>query len=270
MRPQTVPRCRSIRCATSSSAGTVAEAALGAAGSPRRRISSSTWSSHRGSIRPGYASCRARSMFSFRERSCSMYGALPPPSLFARYPSINTSMVSRGSRPAASSSASPGSANVRASAMSRDALNPGGSRPARRARWTSTSSSTLEGVGNVAPRSRTGGVLLAVVVTGGGCTDLPAWCGPESKGTETGACTGSTGCSQNEEVPPSAGVTVFPVAAGCAAVVPEAVAGRSSHPRQRPRASAPAASEREGPGRLDAAQGPGTTVACTSPPAGSV
>ena len=140
-----------------------------------------------------------------------MYGALPPPSSFARYPSINTSMVSRGSRPAASSWASPGSANVRASAMSRDALNLGGSRPARRARWMATSSSTLEGVGNAAPRSRTGAVLLAVVVTGGGCTVSPAWCRPESKGTETGARTGSTGCSQNEEVPPSAGVTMFPV-----------------------------------------------------------
>ena len=133
-----------------------------------------------------------------------------------------------------------------------------------------TSSSTLEGVGNAAPRSRTGAVLLAVVVTGGGCTDSPAWCRPESKGTETGACTGSTGCSQNEEVPPSAGVTMFSAAAGCAAVAPETVAGRSSHQRPRSPASAPVVSEWEGPGRPDTGGGPGTSVACTSPRADSV
>ena len=136
-------------------------------------------------------------------------------------------------------------------------------------RSTAKYSSALEGVGNAAPGERTGAALLAVVVTGGGRTVSPAWCRPESKGTAPGAGAGSTGCSQNEDVPPSEGVTVASVAAGCAAVVPETVPGRSIHPRRRPPASAPVAAEKEGPGRLDAGGGPGTSVACTNPPAGS-
>ena len=54
------------------------------------------------------------------------------------------------------------------------------------------------------------------------------------------------------------------VVVGCSAVV----AGWSSPTRPRSLAEASAASEREGPGRLDAGGGPGTSVAWTSPPAG--
>ena len=56
------------------------------------------------------------------------------------------------------------------------------------------------------------------------------------------------------------------VIAGCAAVVPDEGEGGSSLPSPRPLARAPAASAREGPGRLDAEGGPGTSVAWTSPP----
>ena len=61
----------------------------------------------------------------------------------------------------------------------------------------------------------------------------PAWCRPELKGTAPGAGTGSAGCSRNAEGSPSEGVTVAPVAAGCAAVLLGAVAtggGRTLSP----------------------------------------
>ena len=48
-----------------------------------------------------------------------------------------------------------------------------------------------------------------------------------------GAGTGSTGCSQNEDVPASEGVTTVSAAAGSVVVVSEAVAGGSGLPRPR-------------------------------------
>ena len=136
MRPRPSREVGSITV-TSNSAGTVAEGALGGAGSPRRRgsPSSRTWSSHSGSTRPGYASRRARSMLSFRERRYSMYSALRPPS---SVPGTHQSTC-RWSAWGAGPRRAPRRARTRfeqclASAMSRDASNPGGSRPAMRAR----------------------------------------------------------------------------------------------------------------------------------------
>ena len=138
-----------------------------------------------------------------------------------------------------------------------------------RARSVAKSWSSHDGVGNGVTGERAGAVPLGAVVTVGGCTATPAWSRPESTGTECGAGTGSTGCSQNEDVPPSEGVPVVSMATGSAAVVPETVAGGSSHPRPRSPAAAPEAAAREGSGRPDAGGGPGTPVGWTSPSAGS-
>ena len=67
-----------------------------------------------------------------------------------------------------------------------------------------------------------------------GCTVSPAWCRPESTGPVPGVGHGSAGCSQNEDGPTSAGVTLAAVVVGC----PAAVAGGSSLARPRSPASA--------------------------------
>lgn len=77
-----------------------------------------------------------------------MYTALLPSTSVARRVRIIVSMVSRVSVPASSALASPDSGNLRASAMSRDALNPGGSRPERSALSTGRASSTGDGPWN--------------------------------------------------------------------------------------------------------------------------
>ena len=136
-------------------------------------------------------------------------------------------------------------------------------------RSTAKSSSSHDEVRNAAPGEGAGAVLPGAAVKRGGCTVSPAWCTPKSKGTMPDIGTGSAGCSHDEDVPAREGVTVVSMATGSAPVVPETVAGGSSHPRQRPPACAPAASKREGPGRPDAGGGPGTPVVWTSPPASS-
>ena len=203
-----------------------------------------------------------------------MYGVLLPPSSVVRYVAINASMAWKGIRPAASSSTSPSSpsppspssACTLASMTNGDASNSGGNLAARMLRSTSKSSSSHDEVRNGAPGEGAGAVLPDAAVKRGGCTVSPAWCTPKSKGTMPDIGTGSAGCSHDEDVPAREGVTVVSMATGSAPVVPETVAGGSSHPRQRPRACAPAAPKREGPGRPDAGGGPGTPVVWTSPP----
>ena len=205
-----------------------------------------------------------------------MCGALLPPSSVVRYVAINASMAWKGIRPAASSSTSPSSpsppspssACTLASMTNGDASNSGGNLAARMLRSTSKSSSSHDEVRNGAPGEGAGAVLPDAAVKRGGCTVSPAWCTPKSKGTMPDIGTGSAGCSHDEDVPAREGVTVVSMATGSAPVVPETVAGGSSHPRPRSPACAPAASKREGPGRPDAGGGPGAPVVWTSPSGG--